>query len=320
MAELAPDAPPTRSATWPSPRSHPRWVVSALPDALGGDLGRGRPRRWPPTTTARRSTSSPGPAGSPATSCSRPPGPRPSPAPCRRTPYGCPAAASRPRSPRSAAAGPPCRTRAASWPRSPSPSAPLEGRDEVWLDLSAGPGGKAGLLAGLAAERGAVLIANEVAPHRAKLVGRALAGLGQRRGQSSVTGSRRPGATAAFDRVLLDAPCTGLGALRRRPEARWRRQPEDLAGLGPLQRALLDTAIALGPARRRGRLRHLLAAPRRDPGRGRRRAQAHTPGSSSSTPGRCCPASTELGDGPAVQLWPHRHGTDAMFICLLRVP
>ena len=109
-------------------------------------------------------------------------------------------------------------------------AAPLDGRDERWLDLCAGPGGKAALLAALAAERGARLTANELRPHRAELVrARHRAVAGRRRGR------RRPRAAPAdggYDRVLLDAPCTGLGALRRRPEARWRRDPGDVADAG----------------------------------------------------------------------------------------
>ena len=54
-----------------------------------------------------------------------------------------------------------------------------------------------------------------------------------------------PGSSRGFDRVLVDAPCTGLGALRRRPEARWRRQPADVPALARLQRELLAAAIEL---------------------------------------------------------------------------
>ncbi|MBV9824012.1 MAG: hypothetical protein JO144_17415, partial [Actinobacteria bacterium] len=120
---------------------------------------------------------------------------------------------------------------------------PLDGPDERWLDLCAGPGGKAALLAALAVGRGARLTANELHPHRAELVARATEGwdveiaIGDAR-------DREPD-ERGFDRVLLDAPCTGLGALRRRPEARWRRGPGDLAELTALQADLLDTALRL---------------------------------------------------------------------------
>ena len=117
---------------------------------------------------------------------------------------------------------------------------------ERWLDMCAGPGGKAALLGALAREHGATLLANEPAPHRAKLVRQALAAVPHevwhvRTGDGREVGTEMP---ESFDRVLVDAPCTGLGALRRRPESRWRRTPKDLTDLGPLQRELLKSALA----------------------------------------------------------------------------
>lgn len=121
--------------------------------------------------------------------------------------------------------------------------APLQGADEQWLDLCAGPGGKTALLGALAAQRGAHVTAVEVAPHRAELVANATKSLPV----TVVTADGRDSdlAAASFDRVLVDAPCTGLGALRRRPEARWRRQPGDIPALVKLQRELLASAIQL---------------------------------------------------------------------------
>ena len=113
--------------------------------------------------------------------------------------------------------------------------AAVDGPDERWLDLCAGPGGKAALLGALASQRGATLVANELQPHRADLVRQAVLRLPN----VEVTehdGREGPWPAASFDRVLVDAPCTGLGALRRRPEARWRRTPDDLDTLVPLQR------------------------------------------------------------------------------------
>src|SRR4029079_12080683 len=112
---------------------------------------------------------------------------------------------------------------------------------ERWLDLCAGPGGKSALLGGLVALEGGTLDAVEPAEHRPDLVRRAVDGL-------PVTvhvadGRTAPLPDAAFDRVLVDAPCTGLGALRRRPEGRWRRRPEDVAELSRLQRELLAAAL-----------------------------------------------------------------------------
>ena len=116
---------------------------------------------------------------------------------------------------------------------------------ERWLDLCAGPGGKAALLAAEARESGAILVANEITPARAELVRRALAVFPdppQVLVQDGILfGERMP---QQFDRILLDAPCTGLGALRRRPEARWRKQPTDVAELNGLQIALLESGLA----------------------------------------------------------------------------
>src|SRR5699024_4986558 len=129
-------------------------------------------------------------------------------------------------------------------------AAPVTGSDRTWLDLCAGPGGKAALFGALLAERDLAgeLLANEVAEHRARLVGSATAavrerlpGLEVRTGDGREVGSELPG---HFDRALVDVPCTGLGALRRRPEARWRRRTSDLAELGVLQRDLLTSALA----------------------------------------------------------------------------
>ena len=122
--------------------------------------------------------------------------------------------------------------------------APLVGADGGrWLDLCAGPGGKAALLAAIAAQRGGSVIAIEPAPHRAELVEQNTRGLGVE--VLRVDGRESGLEPGSFDRVLVDAPCTGLGALRRRPEARWRRTPADVPALAKLQRELLAAAIAL---------------------------------------------------------------------------
>jgi 16S rRNA (cytosine967-C5)-methyltransferase len=196
-------------------------------------------------------------------------------------------------------------------------AAELTGPDRRWLDLCAGPGGKAGLLAGLATQRGATLLAVEQHPHRARLVERTLAGdAGEHR--VLVADARQPLAgEEPFDRVLLDAPCSGLGALRRRPEARWRRQPADVAELRPLQVDLLRAALAR--VRPGGLVGYVTCSPHQaetstvvaDVLRGRddvERVDAQ----------RYLPGVPDLGPGPAVQLWPHRHGTDAMYLALLR--
>ena len=120
----------------------------------------------------------------------------------------------------------------------------VHGKDTLWLDMCAGPGGKAGLLASLAGQRGARLLAAELQPARARLVAGAVHRAPRDAGRTIVADGTVPAwRPAVFDRVLVDAPCTGLGALRRRPEARWRRDPESVVGLAPLQHDLLVSAV-----------------------------------------------------------------------------
>jgi 16S rRNA (cytosine967-C5)-methyltransferase len=180
--------------------------------------------------------------------------------------------------------------------------AEIEGRDERWLDVCAGPGGKSALLAALAAQRGALLLANERQHHRARLVVRgsraAAAGL---LGVVTGDGTRPPWRDGTFDRVLVDAPCSGLGALRRRPESRWRRSASDLDALVPLQRALLERALdAVRPG---GVVVYATCSP----------VVAETTEVVEAVVG----ARTDARVGEIRQLWPHRDGTDAMFIATL---
>lgn len=199
--------------------------------------------------------------------------------------------------------------------------APVEGRDERWLDLCAGPGGKAALLAALAAQRGALLLANERQPHRALLVAQGLratrAGL---LGVIAGDGTRPAWRAGSFDRTLVDAPCSGLGALRRRPESRWRRTPRDLEELVPLQRALL--ANALDATRAGGVVVYATCSPVLAETAEVVRAVLDARDDAILEPaGRLLPEAVDAASPHlpgAVQLWPHRHGSDAMFMALLR--
>jgi len=196
------------------------------------------------------------------------------------------------------------------------------GMPERWLDLCAGPGGKSGVLAAVAAQRSIPFVANEVAPHRAELVRQSLRALPDavvRTGDGRLVGEDEP---AAYSRVLVDVPCTGLGALRRRPEARWRRQPTDLAALAPLQRDLLRSALAA--VRPGGVVGYATCSPHlaettfvvKDVLKGRTDVEVVDARELfRDAAGAVLPA---LGDGPHVQLWPHVHGTDGMFFALLR--
>jgi 16S rRNA (cytosine967-C5)-methyltransferase len=112
------------------------------------------------------------------------------------------------------------------------------------LDLAAAPGGKATALAEMMGDDGLV-VACDLRAGRAGRVREAALRLGLRSVQTIVADGRRPPlAGAGFDRVLLDAPCSGLGVLRRRPEARWRLDPADIDRLAALQRELLAAAVA----------------------------------------------------------------------------
>jgi 16S rRNA (cytosine967-C5)-methyltransferase len=113
-------------------------------------------------------------------------------------------------------------------------------------DLCAAPGGKAtALAAGLGSgERPGLVVAADVRPSRAGLVAENAARLGL--GNLAVVvsdGRRAPLRPASLDSVLVDAPCSGLGVLHRRPDARWRLQPGDVDRLAGLQRELLAGAV-----------------------------------------------------------------------------
>ena len=193
--------------------------------------------------------------------------------------------------------------------------APLEGSDGGrWLDLCAGPGGKTALIAAIAAQQGATVTAIEPNPRRAEMVEHNTRGLTV---DILRLDGRAPSLPAdSFDRVLVDAPCTGLGALRRRPEARWRRTPADDPDMAKLQRELLASAIAL--TRPGGVVLYATCSPHLVETVGViSDALRRYPVSALDTRILFAPVDN-LGPGPYVQLWPHRHGTDAMFAAALR--
>jgi 16S rRNA (cytosine967-C5)-methyltransferase len=305
LAQLRPDDPVDAVAL---ETAHPRWVAQAFRDALGGDLAEARAalaaddlrpevhlvaRRMPRDELVVESGGVPGPWSARAV----------------RLPEG--GSPGDLKAVRDGRAG--VQDEGSQLVALALATAPLDGPDALWVDLCAGPGGKAALLEAVAAERGARLVAVELQPHRAGLVRKA--GV---RDVLCADGRRPPLTDGSVDRVLLDAPCSGLGALRRRPESRWRRQPADLPALTALQGQLLDAAVRL--LRPGGLLAYVTCSPhlaetavpvldvlRRHPGLERVDARPLLPGV------------PDLGDGPAVQLWPHRHGTDAMHLALLRL-
>ncbi|WP_258132249.1 RsmB/NOP family class I SAM-dependent RNA methyltransferase [Microbacterium sp. MYb62] len=198
---------------------------------------------------------------------------------------------------------------------------------ERWLDLCAGPGGKTALLAAIARQHDVTVEANEVVPVRARLVRKALRAV-----PGEIVVHEQDGRDLAaahpgeFDRILVDAPCTGLGALRRRPEARWRKTPADVAGLVPLQVELLSAAIdALAPG---GIVAYVTCSPHLAETTGVVKEVLRDRTDLVELDARAVIADVALspidlaeegraGSGSA-QLWPHRHGTDAMFLALLQ--
>jgi 16S rRNA (cytosine967-C5)-methyltransferase len=191
--------------------------------------------------------------------------------------------------------------------------AELDGPDTGrWLDLCAGPGGKTALLAALVGDGRVTAI--EPTERRAEFVEQNTRGLPV---DVLRVDGRDPGLEPGFDRVLVDAPCTGLGALRRRPEARWRRQPADVPQLVKLQRELLASAIRL--TRPGGVVLYATCSPHLAETVGVvADALRRHPVTAMDTRALFDPVN-DLGDGPYVQLWPHRHGTDAMFAAALKV-
>lgn len=193
--------------------------------------------------------------------------------------------------------------------------------NEKWLDLCAGPGGKAALLAAEASLQGATLVCNEIAPHRAKLVRQAL---------SLVTGNVRvteedgrqysESHRETFDRILLDAPCTGLGALRRRPESRWKKKQSDVAELSQLQEQLLQSAWdCLKPG---GVLAYVTCSPHLAETNAiidwaKKRFTGVILLDANEILQRINPRLQLNRARKTAQLWPHLHQTDAMFIALL---
>jgi 16S rRNA (cytosine967-C5)-methyltransferase len=196
-------------------------------------------------------------------------------------------------------------------------SAKVDGDDAQWLDLCAGPGGKSALLAALVQQRAGQLTAVEPLKHRAELVRANLRAIPGNHKVLVGDGTKPTWPAGSFDRVLADVPCSGLGALRRRPEARWRRTPEDVVELRPLQEALLDSAIT--SVRPGGVVAYVTCSPHPDETRAVVDAVLSRRDDASLEDARpLFPGVPDLGDGPDVQLWPHVHGTDAMYLALVR--
>lgn len=185
---------------------------------------------------------------------------------------------------------------------------------EAILDLCAGPGGKAALLSHIAHQRGIEFLANEISEPRAKLVKKVIGKF------DVIVGDGREIAShgRTFDAILADVPCTGLGALRRRPEVRWRRTVKDLAPLLALQMQLTDAALSV--LNQGGIYGYATCSPHyaETTGQVRQILKEHpeleqvdlTPYLSSNLEGA-------IRDG-ALSLWGYRHETDSMFLAIFK--
>jgi 16S rRNA (cytosine967-C5)-methyltransferase len=361
--------------------SYPRWIVEAFREALGAAAaetsdalaaGNARPEVVLALTEPRPPAGAePGAETGPSAEAEALPGAKAGPlavagTPTRWSPYGLRLAGGDP-APLVAGGRAVVQDEASQLAAIALARVGVTGRDDLWLDLCAGPGGKARLLSGLAAARGARLVASDVRPNRARKV---LAALRRSRQAAdappapkalateaqtpeaqtpeatapdvaapdvaviAADGLRVPWQPGTFDRVLADVPCSGLGSLRRRPEARWRKTPAGVQALADLQRRLLESA--LDSVRPGGVVAYVTCSPHvaetsevvtavaasRDdvsildaPA-----VLAEVPGLRPDRPDR--PGNPDSPPDPRpsrfAQFWPHRHGTDAIFLALLR--
>jgi len=174
------------------------------------------------------------------------------------------------------------------------------------LDLCAAPGGKATLMA----STGAVVTAADISPRRSALVAANAQRIGSElAGVIAADGLAAPFRPRSFDRVLVDAPCSGLGVLRRRPDARWRIQPSDVEELADLQRRLLTAAADL--VRPGGVLAYSVCTLTVEETIG-----VDLPHLTALPP----PDHPWQPSGRGALLMPHAAGTDGMFLLQLRAP
>ncbi len=183
-----------------------------------------------------------------------------------------------------------------------------------WLDMCAGPGGKAAYLFNslLSMDKSATFLANEPTSHRAELVKRVV----NNQQVVSFDATVANNFNQKFDRILIDAPCTGLGALRRRPEARWRKSLQDLKELVLLQKQLLASAYQLLSPN--GVIAYVTCSPHLAETKGQVIDFLSAHSDMKILPmGKLELAHKEgvLSDG-TVQLWTHHNQSDAMFMAM----
>ena len=177
-----------------------------------------------------------------------------------------------------------------------------------WLDLCAGPGGKAAYLSSYINLHEGEFVANEVSSERARLVAQVV----EKSEIINHDGRNLPNEIGSFDRILIDAPCTGIGALRRRPEVRWRRTLQDLKNLTLLQSELLDSAAR--HLNSGGLLAYVTCSSHQAETKFQIRSFLKRNMEFSRVPIEDSRADAD-GD---LQLWPHRDNCDAMFLSILQ--
>jgi len=189
-------------------------------------------------------------------------------------------------------------------------------QSQSWLDMCAGPGGKAAYIFHTLTVKDptATFLASEQIPHRAELVKRVV----NNQQVICVDATDSKNFSTTFDRILVDAPCTGLGALRRRPEARWRRSLQDLKELVVLQRDLLNSAHdLLNPG---GIIAYVTCSPHIAETKGQVIDFLSAHKDMVLVPLQNLSAASKKGlnsDG-TMQLWTHQDQSDAMFMALFQ--
>lgn len=196
---------------------------------------------------------------------------------------------------------------------------PLPG--SLVIDAAAAPGGKTTHLAQIMGDRG-IIKAFDIHPHRIKLIRENCVRLGINCVDPVEGDARRisPELTGQADFVLLDAPCTGTGVLRRRPDARWRKFPTQLPEIISLQREMLASVSRC--VRSGGVLVYSTCSVMREENQGQVEAFLRSnPDFRADDLTGWLPPSLDREESLAkgyLQLYPHRHGVDGFFIARLR--
>lgn len=190
------------------------------------------------------------------------------------------------------------------------------------LDCCAAPGGKSAHMGELMKDQGHIL-ANDLHEHKAKLIAEQAARLGL---ESIMTASgdalklAESHVPASYDRILLDAPCSGLGVIRRKPDLKWRKQPEDVAGIAALQRELLQSVSRL--LKPGGVLVYSTCTTEQEENsRVVAEFLEHNPDFASvsfQSPVWERVKGTALAKGEGIQLLPHHYGSDGFYIARLQ--